>query len=511
MFGKKKNKNVVEPNLDVEEKDVSDVASQAISQINDITAQAINQISDMAVSQDLSKIYNVSSNEKDNLQETEEPIPLDILQKPEGLEEEQEEVPTTLIVEDNKDKNKDENVAKKTRYKYQVMNSQGEKVSGYFDAYSESEVKAYLENEGYEIVKIEVSKDIIIGGTKLNYSELSFMLTQLSTYLKAGIPLIDSVRILEKQSVKPIKRRIFSNITYELVKGESFSSALASQGNVFPTFLINMVKTAEMTGDLPAALDDMNNYYSTIDKTRREAISAMTYPIIVFIFAIAVIFFILTYVVPTFVGIFEQANTEIPTLTKIVISTSDFLVNNWPYLMIGILVVLIVYVILFKYVKSFRKAMQTFMMKLPVVGNIIIYKEVAMFTKTFASLLNHSVFITDSMKILGQVTTNEVYTEIIDDSLKYLSRGAKISDSFKGKWAFPVIAYEMLVTGENTGRLAMMMENVATYYDDMHSNSVKRINTLIEPFMIIFLAVIVGIVVLAVVVPMFGMYSAITK
>ena len=397
--------------------------------------------------------------------------------------------------------------AKKQRFKYQIINSQGEKVKGYIDAHNISEVKAYLDNEGYQTVKVELSKDIVLGSGKLSYSELAFILTQLSTYLKSGIPLIDAIRILEKQSVKPEKRRIFSNITYELVKGESFSSALEAQGNVFPSFLINMVKTAEMTGDLPEILDDMTEYYTTTDRTRKAAISAMTYPTIIFIFAIAVITFILTYVIPTFVGIFEENNATIPTMTRIVINTSNFIKSNGFYIVGVLALILIVYTILYKNVKSFKKAMQTIYMKLPIFGKMIIYKEVAMFTKTFASLLNHNVFITDSMKILSQVTTNEVYTEIIQDSLSYLSKGAKISDSFKGKWAFPVVAYEMLVTGENTGRLAVMMDYVAKYYDDLHSNYIKRINTLIEPLMIVFLALIVGIVVLSVVIPMFSVYS----
>ena len=153
--------------------------------------------------------------------------------------------------------------------------------------------------------------------------------------------------------------------------------------------------------------------------------------------------------------------------------------------------------------------MQSLFMHIPVVGNITIYKETAMFTKTFASLLNHSVFITDSMAILGTVSTNEVYKDIINDSLDYLAKGAKISDSFKGKWAFPEIAYEMLVTGENTGRLPMMMDYVAKYYEDLHANTVKRLNTFIEPVMIIFLALIVGVVVLSVIIPMFSFYGQI--
>lgn len=398
------------------------------------------------------------------------------------------------------------------RFKYVVINAQGKKSTGYIDGENVEEVRAYLLNEGYQVLSVTPQSKFLstnIGGSTLSYSKIAFILTQLSTYLKAGIPLIDSVKILEKQSVNASQKRIFANITYQLVKGESFSNALASQGKVFPKLLINMVRTSEMTGDLPSILDDMVDYYTTIDRTRKQAISAMTYPIIIFVFSIMVITFILTYIIPEFVQLFEANNATIPPLTKFVLGASGFITSNAIPIIIVLVAAIVIYSLAFKFVQPFRKFMQSLMMHIPIMGNIIIYKETAMFTKTFASLLNHSVFITDSMAILSTVSSNEVYKKIINDSLDYLARGAKISDSFKGKWAFPVVAYEMLVTGENTGRLPMMMDYVAKYYEDLHANSVKKINTFIEPVMIIFLAVIVGVVVLSVVVPMFSFYGQI--
>lgn len=398
------------------------------------------------------------------------------------------------------------------RFKYVAINAQGKKGTGYIDGENVEEVRAYLLNEGYQVLSVTPQSKFLstnIGGSALSYSKIAFILTQLSTYLKAGIPLIDSVKILEKQSVNASQKRIFANITYQLVKGESFSNALASQGKVFPKLLINMVRTSEMTGDLPSILDDMVDYYTTIDRTRKQAISAMTYPIIIFVFSIMVITFILTYIIPEFVQLFEANNATIPPLTKFVLGASGFITSNAIPIIIVLVAVIVIYSLAFKFIQPFRKFMQSLMMHIPIMGNIIIYKETAMFTKTFASLLNHSVFITDSMAILSTVSSNEVYKKIINDSLDYLARGAKISDSFKGKWAFPVVAYEMLVTGENTGRLPMMMDYVAKYYEDLHANSVKKINTFIEPVMIIFLAVIVGVVVLSVVVPMFSFYGQI--
>ena len=401
---------------------------------------------------------------------------------------------------------------KKKQLSYEFTNDQGNKEKGYVSADTKEEVQDYLENEGISYTNLKETSAFLtleIGGGKLRISDLSFILTQLSTYLKAGIPLIDSIKILERQAVKASQKRLFANIRFQLVKGESFSNALAAQGEVFPKLLINMVKTAELTGDLPSILDDMVDYYTVIDRTRKQAVSAMTYPIIIFIFSLMVITFILTRIIPEFVGLFEANNAEIPKLTRIVLDTSDFITSNVLLIVFVIVVVILSFALLFKYVKPFRKFVQTVIMKLPIVGQITIYKEVAMFTKTFSSLLNHDVFITDSMAILSTVSNNEVFKEIIDDSLEYLARGAKISDSFRNKWAFPVVAYEMLVTGENTGKLPTMMEYVAKYYEDLHANYVKRINTFIEPIMIIFLAVIVGVVVLSVIIPMFSFYGQI--
>ena len=414
--------------------------------------------------------------------------------------------------QNNKKNLKADTVNKKKKYKYVIQNAKGKKINGYLDAYTKKEVASYLQNEGYNVLKVDEQSSILsmeLGNRKLSYAELAFLLTQLSTYLKAGIPLIDSIKILEKQSVKPEKKRIYSNIIYELSKGESFSNALIAQGTVFPPLLINMVRTAELTGDLPEILDDMQEYYDSIDKTHKAAVSAMIYPTILFIFAMCVLVFIMAYVIPNFVTLFEQQNAELPAVTKVVMAISGFIVN-YKYWLIGIILFLsLTGFLMYRHVKGFRKTLQTIIMKLPGFGNIVIYREVTMFTKTFASLLNHNVFITDSMEILSSVSNNEVFKDIISDSLEYLSKGAKISDAFEDKWAFPIVAYEMLVTGENTGRLPMMMSYVADYYGDLHANLVKRINTFIEPLMIIMIAVIVGIVVISVVVPMFDFYGTV--
>lgn len=397
-------------------------------------------------------------------------------------------------------------------FRYKIKGSNGKIVNGTFEGPNADEVKTFLQNEGYEVLEVVPRKfydvDVNIGG-KFKAADLSFSLTQLSTYLKAGIALIDSVRILEKQSEKPEQRKVYQKVVYELLKGENLSTAMERQKDKFPTLLVNMIKTAELTGDLTSVLDDMAEYYTSKEETRKQMVSAMTYPVIVLCIAIGVIIFILVSIVPSFVSMYEDNDAEIPAITRFVMDASDFIVNYYAFLIIGVAVFVGIFIYLYKKNRIFRKNVQLVIMHIPVFSKIVIYNEVYNFTKTFASLLNHGVFITDSMEVLSKITNNEIYKELIAKTIINLNKGANISESFKGSWAFPVAAYEMIVTGEKTGQLGLMMEKVANYYQVLHKTLVKQMQSFIEPLMIGFLALVVGTILLSIVVPMFGIYGEI--
>ena len=352
---------------------------------------------------------------------------------------------------------------------------------------------------------------VSFGGNKIKTSDLIFFLTQLSTYIKAGISLVDSIRILSRQYKNRNYRRIFKKLMYSLTMGDSFSTALAKQPETFPKLLINMVKTAEMTGQLPETLDDMAEYYDSIEKTKKQLVNAMMYPSIVFVFAIGVIVFIMLYVVPQFTEIYSSMGVEIPAFTRAVMNVSNFLQNNAISILIVIIIILSVLLILIKNVKKFRKGYQYLIMHIPVVKDVIIYSEVATFSKTFASLLANNVFITDSMDILSKLSNNEIYKDLIYKTIENLGKGERVSLAFKNHWAFPIPAYEMLVTGEKTGQLPEMMAKVATYYQNEQENIVTRLKAFIEPILIVFLTVIVGTIILSIIIPMFKMYESMTQ
>ena len=416
----------------------------------------------------------------------------------------------------NVQSNNKNNEVKLKRFKYKATDAEGKKIESFFDADNQTDVVAFLSNKGYNIISIEEDKlSGSLGLTSIGYrkrmnsKDLNFFLTQLSTYVKAGIPLVDSMEILSNQAKNKTVQMLYKKIVFELNRGVPFSTCLEKQGNVFPKMLINMLKTSEMTGDLTGVLDDMAAHYKQQDSNRKQIINAMTYPSVLLIFAVAVLTFVITYIVPQFTSMYESTGAELPALTKMIMNISYFVIDNWMYLLLGFIVIVLLFYVLFKKSSGFKYLTQTFLMHIPVVKDLIIYNQLVLFTSTFSALIRHDVFITDSMDILSKITENEIYKDIIKKAIENLSKGNGVSVAFKGHWAFPDTAYQMLVTGEKTGKLGEMLYHVSEYYQEEQTNLISRMKSLVEPVMIILLAALVGVILLAVVYPMFGFYSTV--
>ena len=345
--------------------------------------------------------------------------------------------------------------------------------------------------------------------TKFATKDLIFWLTQLSTYIKTGIPLTDGVRVLADQDKRRKYKSIYKSLIFELTTGQTFSEALKRQGNAFPALLINMVKSSEMIGEVEKTLDDMAAYYQEQQDTKRAIIGAMAYPSVVMVFAIGIVIFMLTYIVPKFVEVYESMNAPINAITQICLDLSDFLQNNYLIIIGVILGVVVLFFYLYKRVKAFRIGVQRLLMHLPVIGKLIVAKELNLFARTFASLQKNNVLLTDSIDILAKITNNEIYRDLMLRTINNLIKGNKMSDTFSNHWAIPEIASFMIQTGESTGELAEMLDKVADYYQKEQKNTVGSIKTFIEPIMIVSLAVVVGFILVAILVPMFDVYSTV--
>ena len=406
--------------------------------------------------------------------------------------------------------------AEKQVYKYYVKDKKGKYITGYFPAFSKMDVYSYLNDEGYVIYEISTDKQIAFlhGGmlsskSKMKTKDLVFWLTQLCTYLKAGIPLTDSVRVLAQQDSRTKYKALYQSMVYELTMGATFSDTLERQGSCFPALLVNMIKSAELAGTIEETLDQMAQYYQEIEDNRRAIISAVAYPCVVLVFAIGIVIFMLSYIVPKFVDVYESMGAALNPVTVITLKISAFITTKWMYVVSIVVVLVVSYIVCFRKIKAFRKTMQGFYMRFPALGNIIVYKEVGMFSRTFASLLKNNVLISDSIDVLAKITQNELYKDLMISTVNSLVKGNKMSETFKDNWIIPDIAYFMIVTGESTGDLAAMLDKVADFYTKQQKNSVAMIKTFIEPVMIIFLAVSVGFILVAILVPMFGIYSTV--
>ena len=400
---------------------------------------------------------------------------------------------------------------KKQTYEYLARNSDGKLIKGYFAALSKLDVHSYLLDAGFEVYEIKTNKWINLMHNENRYLErpiknkdLVFWLAQLSTYIKSGIPLTDAVKILAEQDKRKKYRKVYDSIIYELSMGESFSEALKKQGNVFPPLLINMVKAAELIGDLENTLDEMSSYYEEKEVTKKQMISAITYPTIILIFALVVITFLMIYVLPQFQQIYEGLGSEVTGLTLTLLIISAYLKLNIVKILIVIVVVLILLRILYKKLKAFRTIVQYIVMHIPVIGKLIIYNEMNLFAKTFAVLNKNNILLTDSIDLLSKITNNEFYKMLMYDTISNLLRGDKISLSFKDNWCVPPLAYYMITTGESTGELSSMLERVSEYYQREQRALANTLKTLIEPILMVFLAVVVGTIMIAILVPMYN-------
>ena len=294
---------------------------------------------------------------------------------------------------DKKSEKKADPNRNKKRYSYKVKDNTGKIVSDYFDAENEVEVQSFLSSQGYNVIEIKEDKvsnslGLVLVSTrrKMKLKDLVFFLTQLSTLIKAGIPLVESMAILSRQTKDKHTRNIYRRIVFELNKGVSFSECLEKQGNTFPRMLVNMVKTSELTGNLTEILDEMAHYYRRSDTNRKQLINAMIYPSAIMIFAIAILTFVILYVVPSFTAMYSEAGSELPALTQSIIAFSKFLGSYYMYIIATILIVSFTVVYCYKNLKGFRYTVQYLGMHIPVVKNIITYNEIIMFTSTFSTL-----------------------------------------------------------------------------------------------------------------------------
>lgn len=397
------------------------------------------------------------------------------------------------------------------QFQYEGRTRVGKKAKGTVTGNSKREVITNLRKKGIAVLEITevreslLRKDITIGNP-VKHQDFVIYLRQFATLLKAGVSLVDSTNILAKQTESKALKKALLAIEEDLRSGNPFSESAEKHSKVFPAMFINMMQAGEASGTVDEALERLAKHYEKQYQTKQKIKSALAYPIVVGIVAIGVIIFLLTSVVPTFAGMLSDLGGELPGITKFVLGCSDFMQKFW-WLFILVTIALIAALTLAKGNSKSKYYLDYAILKMPIFGKMMQKAVLARFSRTLSSLFSSSVPILQAIAIVEKVVENEVIARTLRSSRMALEGGRPLTEPLKGHWAFPPLVVQMIAIGEETGSLDEMLAKVADFYETEVENATDRLKSLIEPLMIVFLAAIVGVIVISIMVPMFQMYS----
>ncbi|MEK4285230.1 type II secretion system F family protein [Ureibacillus sp. FSL K6-0165] len=399
-----------------------------------------------------------------------------------------------------------------TIYRYVGRTKNGELTKGKIDATTKKAAIAKLREQGINPRELNESSSILdkelnFGGTKVKKQDFVIYCRQFATLVRAGVSIVDGTNILSRQTrSKPLKKAL-EQVEEDIRTGISFSEATRKHPKVFPELFVNMMASAELSGNIDTTLDKLATTFEKQYNLKKKIQSTMTYPLILLVLTIAVAIFMMVFIVPTFTESFESMGAELPTVTIITIKISDWLRNFW-WVVLGILVIAIVlFYFLYKNNKEFHYTMNYMLLKFPIFGPLLQKSVIARMVSTLSSLFSSAVPILQSLTIVEKVVGNPVISKVVREARDSLEKGSSLSEPLAKSWLFPPLVTSMVSIGESTGSLEYMLEKVAEFYEAEVERNVDTLKSLVEPIMILFLAVIVGGIVAAIFLPMFSLYE----
>jgi type IV pilus assembly protein PilC len=396
------------------------------------------------------------------------------------------------------------------RFKYSGRDRKGKK-TGTVTAASKREAMEKLRADGIRVVEMTevpetiMTKDLSIGNP-VKLQDLVIYLRQFATLIKAGVTIVDATNILAMQTESKKLKIALEDIESELRQGRPYSDAAEKHKKIVEPMFINMVRAGEAGGNMEETLERLAQHFEKQHHTQQKIKSAMAYPVVVGIIAVAVVIFMLISVVPTFVGMFSDMGADLPAITQFVLNASSFTQAYW-WLILLVAILVAVGLNLLNNNKKTKYYMDLIKLKIPVFGPMVQKAVLASMTRTLSSLFSSGVPILQSLAIVENVVQNDVITRVIRESREALAKGQSLAGPMKEHWAFPPLTTQMIAIGEETGSLDAMLSKVADFYEQEVDNSTDKLKSLIEPLMIVFLAGIVGVIVMAIMVPMFDMFN----
>ncbi|MET3697380.1 type IV pilus assembly protein PilC [Bacillus oleivorans] len=398
-------------------------------------------------------------------------------------------------------------------YQYRGRDRKGEKKSGKLKAHDEKEAIEKLRELGVAVISLEeltsfLYKEIEITKKKVRPQDFVMYIRQFSTLIQAGISIVEATQILAKQTDNKLLKQSLSDIEEKLREGRSFTQAVSEHPKIFPPMFVHLIRAGEVGGNMDEILDRLAVYFEKQYETRNKVKAALTYPVFIGIVSITVLIFLLTTVVPTFSTMFASLGAELPFVTKMVLSASQFFLKWWWFIL---LIVGATTAGIWYFIKSEdgQYYFDYFALKLPIVGMILRKFALARMTRTLSSLYASSVPILQSMSIIENVVGNEVYVRALQDVKRSLEKGQSMTKPLQEHWAFPPMVVQMIATGEKTGAMETVLGKVADFYEADVSIATEKLKALLEPVLITFLAGVVGVIVASIALPMFSVFESI--
>ncbi|MFF2755063.1 type II secretion system F family protein [Psychrobacillus sp. NPDC058041] len=396
-------------------------------------------------------------------------------------------------------------------FKYNGRTAQGGLKKGTVDAINKQAAITKLRAQGINPRELEESKSILhkeltIGG-KVKNQDFVIYSRQFATLIRAGVSILESTRILGEQTSSKVLKKGLMEVEEDVRSGLSFSDAAAKNPKVFPALFVNMIRAGEATGNLDESLERLAFSYEKQFKLQKKVQSTLAYPVVLLVLTVIVAVFLMLTIVPQFVTMFDDMGAELPTITKVVMRFSDALQSSWYIFLVLILLVVGGFSYLYKQNNSFNYSVNLILLKIPVFGKLLQKSAIARMTRTLSSLFSSSVPILQALTIVEKVIGNPVVSKVVRESRTSLEQGSTLTAPLEKSWIFPPLVTQMTAIGEQTGSLDYMLEKIAVFYEDDVDRTVDTLKSLIEPLMIVFLATIVGTIVMAIMVPMFSLYE----
>jgi type IV pilus assembly protein PilC len=404
------------------------------------------------------------------------------------------------------------------KFEYIAVNAKGEETAGAIEASSKDDAINKLRGGGLFPTQVAAEGQLTAAVKKTKKSaaaqkakgkkvkgkvkskNLMIWTRQLATLIDSGLPLLRGLNVLSNQEPNPVLKSTVMQLADSVQTGSTFSESLGQHPKVFNKLYVNMVKAGELGGVLELVLNRLAEYQEKAQKLKNKIVSAMVYPVIVIFIAVAIVIFLLTYIVPQFVQIFDNmvkgGRDAMPTLTKLVMEASEFIQNRW-YVLIVFVVVVIVAFRAWAATKGGRKTLDRFKLKMPMFGPVILKSSIARFTRTLGTLVTSGVPILQALNITRDTAGNHIVADAITRVHDAVKEGESMVNPLDASKIFPPMVISMVEVGEETGQLPEMLLKIADVYDDEVDNAVSALTSLLEPIMIVVLAVIVAVIVLA--------------